>query len=550
MPNVKIIKKEQAKTYLYFDNVNDAYKLGGTPTTNRHIFWIPRLLKSFEEVIDYYNGEVDQELLDVAYELLAEKETTEMIEEVEIKHHELFRPYQNKGVSLLKHKGNFGLFWEQRTGKTPTTCLGTKHYKKVIIAVPAGLELTWKHEYIKWTGREDVFTIPKTPAKRKETYKEFNNAGSMILIGSYKTLAKDISFKMKNSNKTTENQGIWVPLQFDALVLDEAHFLRNKSQQSIGMQTLRNYSKNAIALTGTPATNGAEDVLPILNFITGGTIPKWPFINYFFEQHRTVFGMEISGVKELRQDQWVELLSQHSQQLKMKEVNSWVPEVVESTVYVEMTPKQRQYYEEMERDYHITNDENEVVKMEENRLTQIISLIRIGLDPKILGLKGKSGKTLWLKEYIKENPDKPLIIAADATSYLKELDKELFDGKALKITGEQSAIEKTEAQRAFQAGESNVILLNTKAGATGWTLDRSNTTIFVDISWNPTDNKQLASRMMSSREDRVNGSKEVIYLQNEDSIDELKKYAVDHKLSKTEIVNNFIKWLRKESYEV
>ena len=48
----------------------------------------------------------------------------------------ILREYQLEGIETIRKHKNFGLFWQQRLGKTIVSILAVKDYKKVIFAVP------------------------------------------------------------------------------------------------------------------------------------------------------------------------------------------------------------------------------------------------------------------------------------------------------------------------------------------------------------------------------------------------------------------------------
>ncbi len=46
------------------------------------------------------------------------------------------RNYQLEGIEKIREKKNFGLFWQQRLGKTIVAISAVKDYNKVVFAVP------------------------------------------------------------------------------------------------------------------------------------------------------------------------------------------------------------------------------------------------------------------------------------------------------------------------------------------------------------------------------------------------------------------------------
>lgn len=64
-----------------------------------------------------------------------------------------------------------------------------------------------------------------------------------------------------------------------------------------------------------------------------------------------------------------------------------------------------------------------------------------------------------------------------------------------RISGDESAEERRETVRAFQAGELKGVALTIKAGGVGLTLTRAQDAIFVDREWNPRTNVQAEDRI-------------------------------------------------------
>lgn len=540
---IKLHKVDGIKLFIICDD-KTATKLGANGTTQRNIYWIPRLYHTLGNIMDNY--EVDQDLINLYFEMGSELDELESSKYTDVVYHKDLRDYQNIGVHLLREHKTYALFWQQRTGKTPTTCLGVAKDKKVIIAVPSGHELNWKRQFEHWTDRRDIVYFNKTtPADRVKIYKEFNKASSMILIGSYQTLSKDVDFKTGRGAKHKEHKGIWTPDMFDKLVLDEAHFLRNDTQQSAGVNSLRKYARNAVALTGTPATAEAYDVIPILDFLYPNKYPKWPLINFFFQQTYNFFSKsyEPSQVKDDKEHEWVELMNRNSQLLKLADVVDYLPQVLRYPVPMNATDKQLKHIKAMKEEFKRVDTKGNIVR-EETVLTQLLRLVQLGIDPTILDMDGDGAKTLWLKQFVSDNKNEPMIIWSGSTKYLNFLKKEVFKNASM-LTGEQSMVQKTENVDKFQQGKTNILLANITAGCTGWTIDRANTMIFVNRSWNPTENDQADFRFMPTHKDAVTGGKQIIDLVVEEGVDEYVLTALANKKDKTEIVNEFHTWLER-----
>lgn len=135
------------------------------------------------------------------------------------------RPYQNidvQALSMLKQKGVFNAM---RCGKTPTTIASivNEGYKKVLVLVPSFLKYQWKDEFVKWSNftEDEVRIINGTQLERLGQYYEVKTRDKYVVIVSYDTVKTDL----KKFAKLGDG--------FEAMVVDEAHFLRNlKSSRS------------------------------------------------------------------------------------------------------------------------------------------------------------------------------------------------------------------------------------------------------------------------------------------------------------------------------
>src|SRR5690606_8281759 len=71
-----------------------------------------------------------------------------------------------------------------------------------------------------------------------------------------------------------------------------------------------------------------------------------------------------------------------------------------------------------------------------------------------------------------------------------------------KITGKVKGKDRTKAVNDFQSGKVHVMLMNTNAGGVAITLDRADTVVFLDQTWNPDDEEQAVGRAHRGSKDR------------------------------------------------
>ncbi|MEG0580098.1 MAG: C-terminal helicase domain-containing protein, partial [Niameybacter sp.] len=180
-----------------------------------------------------------------------------------------------------------------------------------------------------------------------------------------------------------------------------------------------------------------------------------------------------------------------------------------------------------------------------NVISRLMRLRQIALDPALIQLDGESPKTDWILDYIKDNPDEPLIVFSQFTSYLNILYKKLGNKKCVLFTGQQSKEAKFQAVQDFQNGNVNVILVNIVAGGVGITLDRAVTCIFTDHVWSPYEREQAEARFLPTTKEMADSVRGVYYLFMENSVDYTLVSKMDMKNQSVINVNDVSRIIRK-----
>jgi SNF2 family DNA or RNA helicase len=436
---------------------------------------------------------------------------------------EHLRPYQRVDVHYLKNLPHAAVFNEQRTGKTPTTLklLEAEGHEKIIIICPASLVLNWKKEVETWTSLK-AFAVNGTKTKRTNTY------GAWTLRKGCLILSKD-----------TAKADIDLLSKFDkyALVVDEAHFLRNyKSQQSKAVFKLGKNASKRLALTGTPAVNKGDDLYGILHFLYPSRFSSyWAFVERYFKTWSSPWGVrEVSGYK--RKEELQEILDLISVQRKRSEVMSWIPPKQYQTIALEMSSKQRKAYDEMLHMFTVEEADLDAPSV----LAQLTRLRQICLAPELLNIAAPSTKEQFILEWLENNPNEQVIIFSNFSSYLKKLHHKLYKGpyKYGILTGETSKQTRADLVESFQNGDIKILLANIQAAGVGLTLDKASTVIFLDRAYTVAENQQAEDRAVATTENS-NQDCMIIDVVCENSIDEHINDILSKKKSVIEVVNNY-----------
>ncbi len=441
----------------------------------------------------------------------------------------ILREYQLEGIETIRKHKNFGLFWQQRLGKTIVSILAVKDYKKVIFAVPNNVVGYWVKEISGNLPEINVQTLPISKKNREKLYKKYETSEQMWVVGSYDTISVDV-LKDNSIFKGT-----------DYLVLDESHFLRNrKSKRSKGALKLRDNCQYCLALSGTPAVNSAIDLLRIFRLIFNDK--KYANKYYFKKKYFNAIKKNNKVTYQLKPemvDEWDAMLKKLCDIKKIHDYLKWLPRSVVKNIYLEMNKDQATHYKKMLIESKRIIKDYE--KVENKAITQIVRLRQLCLDPKILDIAASSIKMQWLMEYIKntieENPHERIIVFTNFTSLFKKWDlkipKEItYDF----LTGEQALKDREKIIENFQAGNIHVLFANIQVSSLGITLDRATISIFLEKSWDPVNNEQAAFRMLDTQEKELNEPKLLINLVCNDTIDEKIIDVLEKKHEKTNLI--------------
>jgi SNF2 family DNA or RNA helicase len=440
------------------------------------------------------------------------------------------RPYQQKDVDYLKTRGSSLVLNEPRTGKTPTmiTVMKALRTKKNLVVCPSSLVLNWAKEFKQWYPEIEITISDGSHKIRSAKMTEFmTSKANRVLIVSKDTWKRELG---NYYHKIGD-------FQFDTAIVDEAHFLRNwKSKQSEAIFKIKaNYR---YPLTGTPSVKHGSDVYGLLHFINPERYSSyWQFTERYWEIQDNGWGKDIANAKRAREKELLSLMEINSVQRKREQVMQWLPKAQHQTIPVQLEGKQLKLYNQMLDTFMADDEETEHEIDTMNKLSQLMRLRQLCLDPRLLGFDVRGSKTDALLEWA-ENNTEPFVVMTTFSSYFNIVKPELEKlGKKVEVI--DGSVSKTNRQHIvdrFQKGEIDILLANIIAAGTGLTLDKSDTIIFLDKSFNPADNEQAQDRIVPTTEDRYH-SINVISLVADGTIDERVNEILDRKEDLTKIIN-------------
>lgn len=446
----------------------------------------------------------------------------------------VLRPYQQEDLSKLT-KPAMCIFNEQRTGKTPTSIMTMeqRQVKHLLVVCPASLTYKWADEIKEWTNKD---AIVLGSAKRLKDSGADTNVYAWII--NYENIRGTAS-------NTDTIKYILKYFKPDGLIVDEVHRCKDRSTLNFKAINYLNNIPNRLYLSGTPAPNKPYEVWSALHYCDPKRFSSfWNFIDDYFVTHTEMYykvGKPVRVIDKIQDNKvntFQQILNEYSIMRKRKDVMQWLPEEEAPTkIKLECTPAQKKYIKSLKDMFEIEN------KVEcKGVLDSLIRMRQILAAPAILDLRGNSPKVDWLLQYIKDYPDKSIIIFSNSLKLLLVCYGVVLNMKV--IAGNVSTVKRHEYVKEFQEGKIKILGIQTQAGKEGLTLDQADTTIFLDVYPPAADYMQAKDRMVATSEDRVK-PKEIIHLIMKDSYDERLYALVEHNIEASAVVNDYISYLKE-----
>lgn len=367
---------------------------------------------------------------------------------------------------------------------------GFKHC--LIICGVNGLKWNWVNE-ITTHSNETAYILGQYPA-----------ANGTIKIGSNQQKLDDLraikhidSYFIITNVETLRNEDIVKEIQklckdgtIGLVAADEVHKMKNPTSQQ-GKGFLKIDSECKIAMTGTPLMNTPFDLYIIMKWLG---YEKHSF--YQFKKHYGVFGGY--GGYECTGYRYLDELQSQLDEIMLRRLKSDVLDLPEKThinEYVEMTPKQKQIYQEVTAEIKMNIDQ---IKMANNPLAELIRMRQATGYPGILSSKVQESAKLDRMEELVEDAianGKQVVIFSNWTQITDAVYDRLHQKYTLSmITGDTKDEVRQHNVEEFQKGRSKVIIGTIGAMGTGLTLTAGTVEIFMDEPWNRANKEQAEDR--------------------------------------------------------
>ena len=354
-----------------------------------------------------------------------------------------------------------------------------------------------------------------------------------FLITNIETLRNDDVVKELKNGKN----------KFDMIVLDEAHVCKNPSSAQ-GHNLLKLTSKYMIAMTGTLLLNSPLDLYVPLKWI-GVDRSTYTNFKYGYCTYGGIFNNILTGYKNL------DILKDQLADCSLRRTKDLLdlPDKTVTNEYVEMSPTQRNFYENLTHGDASSVDKVRLSTV--NLLSMVTRFRQATVCPSLLTSdsvpSAKIDRAVELTEQFVSNGEKVVIFSTfkESVKYLAERFK---DFNTVICTGDVDDDTISKNIEKFQTDDECKVFIGTwqKCG-TGITLTAASYMIFLDTPW--------TYGVYEQAQDRIHriGTKNKVFIYNlicTNSIDErvlsivnnkeaMSDYIVDDKLS-----TNAIKLLR------
>lgn len=522
--------------------------------------------------------------LRVAPALALRNLTTPSDENAEL--HDLY-PFQRVGSDFLRVGGDVLLGDDTGLGKTPQVldALERSGALPALVVCPNSVKLSWAEKAYRWAPSVVPFVVSGGAATRRKLIAEAAKLPKALVIinieavRGFSRLAPYGSVRLarcRECDRQRGEEGVTTSrcevhrkelngFGFRTVVLDEAHRIKDpSSKQTRAVWAVGHDPSVEVrwALTGTPIANHVGDLWSVLHFLDPVEHPtRSKFVDRYALQSWNAFGgLDVVGVNPHTRSEFFEVVDPRFRRMPKALVLDQLPAKVRSTRWVEMLPKQRRVYDELERQLFARVDSgllvapNQLVKatrlmqlaasyaevewvevMEVRRTRRWLHTCGVCMHENIhsadcparmrivVKMIEPSPKLDALEDELEALGDKPVVVAAQSRQLIEMAGRRLAsrrDCPVALLTGAQSDYERHEAVKRLQRGDVRAVLMTIDAGGTGTDgLQVADTLIVLQRSW-----KMLANIQLDGRVERIGSevheSVHIIEVVTRDTIEE------------------------------
>ena len=339
---------------------------------------------------------------------------------------------------------------------------------RTLVVCPASVVAVWLSQAKRFCPSLTIAAISGTAAQRK---RQLATLRAEVFVMHYQIVRQDVEL-LKDK-------------EFDFLILDEAQAIKNPSAQVTAAVNALS-AKHAIALTGTPLENSAQDLWSIMNRLNPGFLGSLEDFQYRYIQQN-------GGLSALSR-RLAPLIIRRNKQLVAPEL----PPKTEEIITIELSDEQRAFYDAQLAFGQTALKENGTGSL----LGTLTRLREACCHPQLVTKRETQLGSAKLDALLEKLSDLQAsghssLVFSQFTSMLDliapQLDERQIPYRV--ITGETPVEKRAQLVQEFDADENpSVFLLSLKAAGTGLTLTKADYVFLFDPWWNPAVERQAIDR--------------------------------------------------------
>lgn len=409
-------------------------------------------------------------------------------------------PYQVVGAEWLAPRAQALLADDMGLGKScqAIRACDIRGFKDVLIVCPAAVRINWEREFEKFSPLDRPCAVISSGADKVPSHG--------VVIVSY-----DLLVTHAHKFKTQD---------WDALIIDEAHFIKERSAKRTKAIYGRGSNFPGIAakakcvwrLTGTPAPNDASELWTHLKSAGVISDPYWDFTFRYCSGFNSDYGYKITGHKNV--DELKALLSQFMLRRTKEQVMSELPPIRYQQITVERSAVDLDlvFYEQMR--CKTTEQFFDELKVADTTLRQALNTVsdshqpnedRLGIlesfGPSLVTLRRYIGMAKLpaicdiLAEELKADPTMKVVLFGVHQCVIEGARAKLAKFGATTLYGLTPPIKRQRNIDKFMRDpKCRVFVGNIQAAGTGITLTSACEVVFLEQDWVPSANAQAAMR--------------------------------------------------------
>ena len=406
------------------------------------------------------------------------------------KQHKKLYSHQEIGIKYLLSRTGCILADDMGLGKSIQSIIAALESgsKKILIVTTSSAKINWEREI-------NVFCNDTTIVDGKKWREAKFTIINYDILKNFHTLVENKRKKETNDEKIINRE--LVNANFDLVIIDEAHYLKNNdSIRGKIMVELSSHEsiKRVWLLTGTPISNRPMDFFNLLKIIKSPISENWRHYAVRYCDGKKFFRTLKNGQKK---QIWLTDGASNLNELASKTKNIILrrlktevldmPDKVITPMYHELDKKQLAEYNELWNQYlekRVTDG-----KTTENLQKDLVELILLRQFIAATSIP----YTIEMVENAIEMGRKVIVF----TSFTEELEilSRHFGKLAVTHNGPMSTTQKQKSVDSFQKNDKiKVFIGNIKSAGVAITLTEATVVIFNSFSWVPGDNEQAEDR--------------------------------------------------------